>query len=50
MAWISEQKNTLSLVFYLLSFLAYLRFDRARGWGWYALALGLFLLAVLSKS
>jgi tetratricopeptide (TPR) repeat protein len=49
-AWISEQKNTLSLVFYLLAALAYLRFDRGRKWGWYALALGLFLLALLSKS
>ena len=49
-AWISEQKNTLSLVFYLLSALAYLRFDRGRGRGSYALALGLFLLALLSKS
>jgi hypothetical protein len=26
-AWISEQKNTLSLVFYLLAAIAYLRFD-----------------------
>jgi tetratricopeptide (TPR) repeat protein len=49
-AWISEQKNTLSLVFYLLAALAYLRFDRDRKWGWYALALGLFMLALLSKS
>jgi tetratricopeptide (TPR) repeat protein len=49
-AWISEQKNTLSLVFYLLSALAYLRFDRERKWAWYAFALGLFLLALLSKS
>jgi tetratricopeptide (TPR) repeat protein len=49
-AWISEQKNTLSLVLYLLSALAYLRFDRERGWGWYSLALGLFALAILSKS
>ena len=49
-AWISEQKNTLSLVFYLLSAVAYLRFDRGRRRGWYALALGLFALAVLSKS
>jgi tetratricopeptide (TPR) repeat protein len=49
-AWISEQKNTLSLTFYLLSALAYLRFDRDRGWGWYLLAFGLFVLALLSKS
>jgi tetratricopeptide (TPR) repeat protein len=49
-AWISEQKNTLSLVFYLMAALAYLRFDRGRKGGWYALALGLFVLALLSKS
>jgi len=49
-AWISEQKNTLSLVFYLLAALAYLRFDRDRRWSWYVLALGLFVLALLSKS
>jgi len=49
-AWISEQKNTLSAVFYLLSALTYLRFDRERGRGTYVLALGLFILAVLSKS
>ena len=49
-AWISEQKNTLSLVFYLLSALAYLRFDRGRGVGPYAAALALFVLALLSKS
>jgi len=49
-AWISEQKNTLSLVFYLLSALAYLRFARERSPGWYALAFGLFALALASKS
>ncbi len=49
-AWISEQKNTLSTVFYLLSALAYLRFDETRGRRCYGLALGLFLLALLSKS
>jgi Flp pilus assembly protein TadD len=49
-AWISEQKNTLSLVFYLLSALAYLRFDVGRRGGWYALALALFVLALLSKT
>ena len=49
-AWISEQKNTLSLVFYLLSALAYLRFERERRWVHYVLASGLFILALLSKS
>ena len=37
-AWISEQKNTLSLVFYLLAALAYLRFDETRGQEAYWLA------------
>jgi len=49
-AWITEQKNTLSTVFYLLSLLAYLRFDRDRGRRWYFLATGLFLLALLTKT
>jgi tetratricopeptide (TPR) repeat protein len=49
-AWVSEQKNTLSTVLYLLSALAYLRFDRERRARWYVLALGGFLAAMLSKS
>ncbi len=61
-AWISEQKNTLSTTFYLLAMLAYLRFDRlARAsspdenrsphcWRFYALASVLFLLAALTKT
>jgi tetratricopeptide (TPR) repeat protein len=49
-AWISEQKNTLSTVFYLGSALAYLRFDRDRRGRVYAAALILFALAVLTKS
>ncbi|MGA2018226.1 MAG: tetratricopeptide repeat protein [Opitutaceae bacterium] len=53
-AWISEQKNTLSLVFYLLSALAYLGFDANRGrqgarWS-YVLAFLLFIAALLTKS
>jgi tetratricopeptide (TPR) repeat protein len=49
-AWISEQKNTLSAVFYLLAALAYLRFERGRAPRWYALGLACFVLALLSKS
>jgi predicted negative regulator of RcsB-dependent stress response len=51
-AWVSEEKNTLSTVFYLLAALAYLRWrDGGRpGWGRYGIATGLFVLALLSKS
>jgi tetratricopeptide (TPR) repeat protein len=49
-AWISEQKNTLSLVFYLLAALAYLDFaDRGGGWS-YGRALAFFGLALGTKS
>jgi hypothetical protein len=53
-AWISEQKNTLSLVFYLLAARAYLVFDRDRGRpagvASYILASGFFSLALLTKT
>ncbi len=49
-AWISEQKSTLSGVFYLGSALAYLHFDQSRRRSRYALALGLFVLALLTKT
>jgi tetratricopeptide (TPR) repeat protein len=49
-AWISEQKNTLSTVFYLASALAYLRFDDGRRRRDYALGFAFFALALLSKS
>jgi tetratricopeptide (TPR) repeat protein len=49
-AWISEQKSTLSAVFYLSSALIYLRFDQDRRKRLYFLALGLFILALLSKT
>jgi hypothetical protein len=37
-AWISEQKNTLSTICYLGAALLYLRFDREREWRAYVLA------------
>ena len=49
-AWISEQKNTLSLVLYLCTALAYLDFDRSRSPRAYLLALLLFVGALLTKT
>ena len=49
-AWISEQKSTLSAVFYLSSALIYLGFDRTRRRSAYLWALGLFILALLTKT
>ena len=49
-AWITEQKNTLSAVFYLAAMLVYLRFDQTRKAASYGGALGLFLLGLLSKT
>jgi Tfp pilus assembly protein PilF len=57
-AWISERKNVLSYLFYLLAVLAYLRFRpltnreaaRACDWRYYPLVLVLFLCALLSKT
>jgi tetratricopeptide (TPR) repeat protein len=49
-AWVSEQKSTLSGVFYLASALTYLNFDRTRRRPLYFIALGLFALALMSKT
>jgi Flp pilus assembly protein TadD len=57
-AWISELKNTLALPFYLLSILWYLESDAEprpahlapRASHWYWLSLGVFVLALLSKT
>jgi protein O-mannosyl-transferase len=49
-AWISEQKNTLSALFYLGAALAYLRFDDERQPRFYALATSCFILALLTKT
>jgi protein O-mannosyl-transferase len=48
--WISEQKNTLSMIFYTVAILLYLKFDEGRYWRWYALSLAAFGLALFSKS
>jgi tetratricopeptide (TPR) repeat protein len=49
-AWITEQKNTLSLLFYLLAAYFYVEFMDTRRRGSYAAAFILFLLALGSKT
>lgn len=49
-AWITELKNTLSGVMYFGAALAYLHFDAHRSRRAYAVAIGLFTLALFSKS
>ena len=49
-AWVSEEKNTLSTVFYLLAAISYLRFVDRRKPGCYVLASLLFVVANLSKT
>jgi len=57
-AWIAQRKNTLSIVFFLLSIWSYLRFEQGRAdrfdstrrsSTWYFVSLTMFLLAMLSK-
>jgi tetratricopeptide (TPR) repeat protein len=49
-AWISEQKNTLSAIFYLGAALAWLRFEADRSPRSYLIASGLFVLGLLTKT
>jgi protein O-mannosyl-transferase len=49
-AWIAERKNTLSGIFALAATFSYLKFDENRSRRSYMLAIGLFLLGLLSKT
>ena len=49
-AWITERKNVLSGMFYLLALLSYLRFRQTPRRGPYFAAAGLFVCALLSKT
>lgn len=48
-AWISERKELLCSLFYLLGLLGYLRYAAATRWRWYVAALACLALALLSK-
>ncbi|MCX5790127.1 MAG: tetratricopeptide repeat protein, partial [Elusimicrobia bacterium] len=49
-AWITELKNLLSTLFYLLALLQFLRFEERGSRGCYAGSLALYLLALLNKT
>ena len=49
-AWITEQKNTISAIFYLAAAYYYLKFDKERTTKIYSIASGLFICALLSKT
>ena len=49
-AWITELKNTLSGFFFFATTLLYLKFDSERKRKYYLIAIGLFILGLMSKS
>ena len=48
-AWISQRKDVLSTVFWMLTLLAYERFARAPGWRRYGLVAACFALGLMAK-
>ena len=49
-AWAAARKNTLSMLFFLLTVLAFIRYDSSRKWRWYLACLLLFGASLLSKT
>ena len=49
-AWVTEQKNTISAIFYLLAAINYIKYDQERKRNSYLLGLVFFVLALLSKT
>ena len=48
-AWVTERKDVLSATFWMLSVIAYGRYARGGGRGWYAAAAGLMALGLMAK-
>jgi tetratricopeptide (TPR) repeat protein len=48
-AWVSERKDVLSAVFFMLTLGAYVRYVRTRSLPWYVLTLFVFALGLMSK-
>lgn len=52
-AWLSQRKNLLAMLFFLLAFHAWLDYRETTGltaWRWYIVSLAAFIVALLSKS
>ncbi|HET6454703.1 MAG TPA: tetratricopeptide repeat protein [Armatimonadota bacterium] len=49
-AWITERKNTLSTLFYLLTIIAWLRYEENSNHWYYKLAFGTFALSLFAKT
>jgi tetratricopeptide (TPR) repeat protein len=49
-AWITQRKNTLTLIFFLVTVQWYLTFEDTGRWRWLWLAAGMFWLAMMSKT
>ncbi len=49
-AWISERKNTLSMLFYLLTFMTFIDFEERQDRRYYWVSLAMFFLALTAKT